>query len=779
MDNKANVTWSEAHVFRYQDYNGTWRNSPWYSYGPRWLTAQEISMINAYRASLENREIAIREFYDAEARRKKQEEVKDDLDKWLNIDEKHPTDTTTAVQELKYALNRAGYIVYTSGSLMAIRVNPGSSINVSDSFGNSAMDCFYEEIKGTEMLPGNVEPTWRNKFRFKVRQENASDEAAFWVKWNGQTWEETQEDSGVIVDDRTMPIDMRVQFYDSGSIANVTIGLRSWDDRKVGDDITNDGPEFFNNKPIRDIFFYRNRIGFLTDNGVAMTESGQYSNLWRTSCVATLDSDPIDFVVSTTSSTALRYTIMNQDKIFILADNVQFVMDGGITLGPNSTKVTEVSHYIINLDVPPVVANNKIIMIGGSENSTIVYEYVYNERYGIAEATSLTSHVPGYILNDVISLAASSEDNMIFVVASDHRERLLPYYAETLELGQYEDHSTNRNAQRLAAGAAYPDRKIVYMYKFAESGGKRIQSAWSKWNYRGSVLEVNAARGMMYLDIDHEFDDDQELTVIGTGKWEMTGQWDNEGMNWNMTEDDYLNSIQLQRRFARQSLRPPFLEATTGDYAVSASILNEDEKITIDYKDFGEYTNRAWADLGEFVYKDRASQKYTFGSTQLKALNIKSDPGSLHTVLIKDLSNGKEREVLPNRNKRFQGIGLAANYYMLGQGRVNVVGRNDDITDPKPIPGGPYGEETTKGGSFDGAFDTAQIANISPGYIPPAETNDELPHLYGVDVPIFVGGRSDSTRVILSSYEDLDRDYGFRIHDIIQEANLTVRSKLS
>jgi len=51
--------------------------------------------------------------------------------------------------------------------------------------------------------------------------------------------------------------------------------------------------------------------------------------------------------------------------------------------------------------------------------------------------------------------------------------------------------------------------------------------------------------------------------------------------------------------------------------------------------------------------------------------------------------------------------------------------------------------------------------------------------LYGIDVPVMIGGRSDSTRVVISSYADAKMDYGLRIHDIIQEANVTQRYNLS
>jgi len=449
-------------------------------------------------------------------------------------------------------------------------------------------------------------------------------------------------------------------------------------------------------------------------------------------------------------------------------------------------------------------------MLGSTEKSTIVYEYAYNENMGIAEAVSLTSHVPGYILKDAVSLAASSEDNMIFVVASDHREKLLPYYGngvfkDTFDNDTYDDYVNPKNVERIKNGTPYPNRRILYVYKWAESGNEKIQSAWSKWNYRGSVVQVQAARGMLYMDIDHEYLEDQERTVIGSGEWKMHDGWDHYGMNWNMSRENYIRDIQLQRRLAIQPLRPPFLEATTADYAVVASVLDDDMFISIDYKDFGKYINRSWVDIGEFVFKDRASNRYTSAKSNLKALFIKSDPGSLHNIVIRDLSNGRSREVRPSTNKKFKGVGLAANYYLQNLGRVTIAGRSPDITKPLNDDGIEqwddgadniwvdsynnswtieehivYGQPSEKKVSFEGKFDIAPMANNSTdNTIIRLDGEHPLPNLYGIDVPVMVNGRSDSSRILISSYYDKGRDYGFRIQDIVQEANIIARHKLS
>jgi len=764
----------------------TGTTTPVYYYNGKHMTAGEISAWQAYVAAVDARNMAIEDLKRARSRRTQTESQQDKLDKWIRQDIKGPTTTADAANDLLGKLRAGGIYAKVDGSMMWIYATK-RDVSVSDSFGNTAMSLFYKDIAGVELLPQKIESTWVH-LKFRVKQETTDNRAAFWVKWNGSVWEEAQTDITVSIDKKTMPIEMKVAFHDNGSIANVVIGLRQWDNRKIGDTDSNPGPKFFNRLPIRDIFFYRNRLGFLSDEGITMSESGDHSNLWRTTALATLDSDPIDFVVSTTSSTSLRHTVMNQDKVFILADNVQFVMDGGAVFSPKSVRVNEVSHYVLNLDIQPIVTDNKIVFMGGTDKSAIVYEYAYNESLGIAEANALTAHVPGYILNDVNCLAASNEDNMIFVVASDHRERLLPRYGDdtTIFRDMYDgsDYADSRSGDTLLS---YPDRKILYVYKYADSGGKRVQSAWSKWNYRGSVLQVSAAHGMLYMDIDHEIDFDQEFTVIGSGEWLMSGDWNHQGMSWNMTRHDYLTKAQLQRRFARQALTPPFLEGVTGEYKVLTSILDDDKDIIHDYRDFGQFTNRTFVDIGEFVFKDRASKTYTGSNSKLKSLRIKSDPGSLHTVIIRNQANGTERAILPQSNKKFNGVGLASNYFLFNLGKTNTSGRDrlsglrfdeSPILNTLPIVGDERGEEVTAGGDLVAGFDSAQIANLGKAQ-PSTLINKKLPNLYGVDVPIQVGGRSDSTRVVISSFYNRDRDYGFRIHDIIQEAKVNQRYNLS
>ena len=49
----------------------------------------------------------------------------------------------------------------------------------------------------------------------------------------------------------------------------------TWTDRLVGDDTTNSHPSF-NGKKIQQAFFYNNRLGFLSEDNVSMSQSGEF-----------------------------------------------------------------------------------------------------------------------------------------------------------------------------------------------------------------------------------------------------------------------------------------------------------------------------------------------------------------------------------------------------------------------------------------------------------------------------------------------------------------------
>ena len=78
--------------------------------------------------------------------------------------------------------------------------------------------------------------------------------------------------------------------------------------RAAGDDFTNPFPSFVD-QTINDVFFFKNRLGFVTDTSVIFSEADNYFNFFRTTTQQLLDSAPIDVGLSHTHVAILPHAI--------------------------------------------------------------------------------------------------------------------------------------------------------------------------------------------------------------------------------------------------------------------------------------------------------------------------------------------------------------------------------------------------------------------------------------------------------------------------------------
>ena len=96
------------------------------------------------------------------------------------------------------------------------------------------------------------------------------------------------------LDNATMPISL----VNTG-LNTFTIQQTNYVDRQVGDEDSNPMPSFVGEK-ISDIFFFKNRLGFLSRSNVVLSQAGDFFNFFRSSVTSLLDSAPIDVSVSVT-----------------------------------------------------------------------------------------------------------------------------------------------------------------------------------------------------------------------------------------------------------------------------------------------------------------------------------------------------------------------------------------------------------------------------------------------------------------------------------------------
>ena len=87
----------------------------------------------------------------------------------------------------------------------------------------------------------------------------------------------------------------------------------------MGDLNTSPNPSFVG-KTINDVFFYKNRLGMLTDGSILFSESDEYFNFFRTTVLTLLDGAPIDVGIAHTKVTTLKNAIPFQEKLMLFSN---------------------------------------------------------------------------------------------------------------------------------------------------------------------------------------------------------------------------------------------------------------------------------------------------------------------------------------------------------------------------------------------------------------------------------------------------------------------------
>ena len=242
-------------------------------------------------------------------------------------------------------------------------------------------------------------------------------------------------------------------FYYGPKTTTKNIG---WAARSAGDDNTNPFPSFVG-RTIRDIFFFKNRLGILTDSNIIFSEADEYFNFFRTTTQQLLDSAPIDVGLSHTKVALLENAVPFQEKLMLFSQNSQFVLRGADVLSPKTVAISPVTEYDISDSVQPIALGNYIYFTFKRNNFEGVYEYFVDNNTETFHSEEITQQIPKYITADVRKIAGSQSENTIVVSTT-------------------------------------ADPKTLFVYKYFWSNKEKIQSAWMKFTFGRDI------RGFDFID---------------------------------------------------------------------------------------------------------------------------------------------------------------------------------------------------------------------------------------------------------------------------------------
>lgn len=387
-----------------------------------------------------------------------------------------------AAEGLKTAINGGGtFTAERFDNVIRIHRNDNSAsytFGYTDGYGNQAGFMFRDTVNRYEELPrifvddGTV---------FKIKGEPSgsdSTQGAWYVRWKKSTvnadgvWVETVAPNVVVqLDAATMPYILRRETDGTWTFLRET-----WSDRLVGDDISNPLPSFIGST-INDIVFHRNRLGFLADENLILSQAGSYFNFWATTARAVVDSDQIDVSASTNKVTILRHAVSFNKQLLLFSDKMQFVFGSeGTTLKPGSAKLDPATQFETSATCRPVSLGTNVYFPVPRGQFTGIREYYVDTNTISNDAADVTAHVPSFVPGGVFRMCTAPTEDMVFALTAN-------------------------------------DRSKAYVYNTYWDGEKKAQSAWHYWQFDlneklvaidtfGSTLTLVIARpDGLYLDM--------------------------------------------------------------------------------------------------------------------------------------------------------------------------------------------------------------------------------------------------------------------------------------
>jgi len=388
-----------------------------------------------------------------------------------------------------------------NGSVVKIVMSSDLNITVDDSLSNTGLGLVYKAVTAITDLPIKC----FNDSRVKVKGDVELVQDDYYVKFatkDGATFGEGTwiEDIGygvtTTLDNTTMPIQI-VPTFTGSAITSYAVDVATFTNRLVGDTDTNPNPSFVG-KTINDIFFFKNRLGLLTDGAVIFSEADEYFNFFRTTVLSLLDSAPIDVGVAHTKVSALKHAVPFQEKLILFSPQSQFVLRGTDLLTPKTVNISPITEYNVSSGVKPLALTNYVYFTFPRDQYEGMYEFYVDKDTDVFDASEITAQVPTYVPSSLRQLVGTPSEDVIVASSTD-------------------------------------DLKKLYVYRYFWQNREKIQSSWMRFDFAKDIV------GTGFIDSD--------LFVVTTD-----GHLEKMAMEAGHTDAGKAYSIHLDRRVASSSL---------------------------------------------------------------------------------------------------------------------------------------------------------------------------------------------------------------------------------
>ena len=366
---------------------------------------------------------------------------------------------------LAQQLPKETFSVQTSNSTIWIRRHDGGdfTVKVQDSRSNTHTSVCKGKVQRFSDLPtvaprgfvteiiGDASSSFDNYFCV-FEPSDAGD------AFGSGTWKETVK-PGIPckLDPATLPHALIRQ-----ADGTFTFGPLEWGERICGDEDSAPFPSFVG-RTLNGLFFYRNRLSFLSGENVVMSEVGEFFNFFLTTVTTLVDSDVVDVAASHTKSSILHHAVTFSGGLLLFSDQSQFVLEHDTVLSNATVSVKPVTEFEASMRAAPVSSGKTVFFATDKGEWGGVREYItLPDNSDQNDASDITAHVPRYVQGNVSRLECSTNEDMLLVLSDQKRTSL-------------------------------------WLYKYFWNGSEKIQSAWSRWDMCGEVLSAAILNTGIYL----------------------------------------------------------------------------------------------------------------------------------------------------------------------------------------------------------------------------------------------------------------------------------------
>ena len=287
----------------------------------------------------------------------------------------------------------------------------------------------------------------------KVANSRMADEDDYYLRFDGEnnrdgngSWSECAK-PGIAKSLTNMPVVIQ-----RTATTTFTVKQFTYQDRLVGDDITNPLPTFVGQR-INKVLFFRNRLALLSGENVITSRPGTLGtpDFFVESALTVSASDPIDISAASMFPSELFDGIEINTGLLVFSTNQQFLLSSDDTvLNPDTAKLRSVATFNYNKNIAPISLGTTVAYVDNSNKFSRFNEMANVAREGEPNVVEVSKIVPTLLPKDIDLLTNSRENSIVL-------------------LGK-------------------TDSDVVFGYKYLNVADKRQQAAWFKWKLNNPLV---------------------------------------------------------------------------------------------------------------------------------------------------------------------------------------------------------------------------------------------------------------------------------------------------